>query len=104
MSAAADAVPVARQVKEKFGTLRFYVDGATEEQYAYIAFAEALTARTCEVCGAQGERREEGWVRTLCYVHQAERLASLPPDDPLRHEGGKASGPRMVDPRKRWGA
>ena len=42
--------------QEKFGTLRFYVDGATEEQYAYIAFAEALTARLRSARGTAGGR------------------------------------------------
>ncbi|KWT98173.1 MULTISPECIES: hypothetical protein [unclassified Variovorax] len=72
MSAAADRVPVAVQVKEKFGTLRFYVSGASDVQYAYIAFAEAMSARTCEVCGAPGELRNSGWIRTLCDVHDTE--------------------------------
>ena len=35
-----EKVPVAVQVKEKFGGLRFYVDRATEKHYDYINFAE----------------------------------------------------------------
>jgi hypothetical protein len=42
---------VAAQVKEKFGTLRFYVDGADDVQEGLIAQAEALSERTCEYCG-----------------------------------------------------
>lgn len=72
---AADAIPVAMQVKEKFGTLRFYVGGASEQAYHYIEFAEALSARTCEECGAPGQTRGSGWVRTLCDRHARERAS-----------------------------
>lgn len=71
MKAAADALPTAEQVKEKFGTLRFYVREATPEQYALIEFAEAMSARTCEKCGSPGTPRAGGWVRTLCDHHAA---------------------------------
>jgi hypothetical protein len=70
---AAQATPIAVQVKEKFGTLRFYVQGANEQTYHYIEFAEALSARTCEECGAPGRTRGGGWVRTLCDRHEEER-------------------------------
>lgn len=73
MSAAADAVPVAGQVKQKFGSLRFYVHSATPAQHAYIAFAEAMSARTCEVCGLPGELSKGRWIRTRCQRHQDER-------------------------------
>lgn len=72
MKAAAEAIPVAEQVKEKFGTLRFYVREATPEQYAYITFAEAMSARVCEKCGAPGVQRSGGWVRTLCDLHEEQ--------------------------------
>jgi methylphosphotriester-DNA--protein-cysteine methyltransferase len=54
------------QVKEKFGSLRFYVDNGNPEVYAAIQFAEAMSYRTCETCGAPGRARVGGWVRTLC--------------------------------------
>lgn len=59
----------AAQVKEKFGTLRFYLDGGTDEMEAWIAEAEAESARTCEDCGAPGKLRGKGWLRTVCDVH-----------------------------------
>ena len=61
-------IPIAVQVKEKFGTLRFYVDHCTDEQSAVIHFAELLSARMCEVCGATQTAKtyREGWHRTLC--------------------------------------
>ena len=65
----ASKVPVAVQVKEKFGGLRFYVQAATDEHYRYITFAESMSYRTCEDCGAPGKTYTDGWHTTLCDVH-----------------------------------
>lgn len=65
-------VPVAVQVKEKFGGLRFYVQAATDKHYNYISFAESMSYRTCEKCGAPGKTYTDGWHTTLCDVHAAE--------------------------------
>ncbi|MBT1070684.1 hypothetical protein [Pelotalea chapellei] len=46
------AVPVAVQVKEKFGALRFHVKKGDEAQRALIGMAEKLALNTCEACGA----------------------------------------------------
>ena len=35
--------------------------------------AESWAACSCEICGAPGERREGGWIRTLCDTHETER-------------------------------
>lgn len=56
----------AAQVKEKFGSLRFYVDNGNPEVSAAISMAEAISARTCETCGSSGKGRGGGWVKTLC--------------------------------------
>jgi hypothetical protein len=64
-------VPVAVQVKEKFGGLRFYVQAATDKHYNYISFAESMSYKTCEECGAPGKRYTDGWHRTLCDIHAA---------------------------------
>ena len=64
-------VPVAVQVKEKFGGLRFYVQAATEKHYNYISFAESMSYRTCESCGADGKTYTDGWHTTLCDIHAA---------------------------------
>jgi hypothetical protein len=64
-------VPVAVQVKEKFGGLRFYVQAATDEHYNYISFAESMSYRTCEQCGAPGKTYTDGWHTTLCDIHAA---------------------------------
>lgn len=54
------------QVKEKYGTLRFYVGAATNEATALIDFAEALSARICETCGNRGRGYGTAWLKTLC--------------------------------------
>jgi hypothetical protein len=54
------------QVKEKWGGLRFYVDGADDYVRGAIDLAESMSFRTCEVCGNKGQRRSGGWIRTLC--------------------------------------
>lgn len=65
-------VPVAVQVKEKFGGLRFYVQGATDEAYSYIDFAERMSYRTCETCGKPGKTITNGWHYTACEEHTRE--------------------------------
>jgi hypothetical protein len=62
-------VPVAVQIKEKFGGLRFYVQAATDKHYSYISFAESMSYRTCESCGAPGKTYTDGWHTTLCDIH-----------------------------------
>jgi len=64
-------VPVAVQVKEKFGGLRFYVQAATDKHYNYISFAEGMSYCTCEDCGAPGKLYTDGWHTTLCDIHAA---------------------------------
>src|SRR5687768_16198040 len=40
------------QVKEKFGSLRFYMHTSTDEMDEMIRAAEAKSMETCEECGA----------------------------------------------------
>jgi hypothetical protein len=65
--------PVATQVKEKFGTLRFYVNEATDYQYELIDRANTLSQNTCEVCGAPGTADyKRSWIKTLCEEHRTK--------------------------------
>lgn len=73
---------VVDQVKEKFGGLRFYfhfeqnpdavdvdkeyTDEICKEIRGAVDFAESLSFKICEECGAPGKIRGGGWVRTLC--------------------------------------
>lgn len=63
------------QVKEKFGTLRFYYTGGDETIRGMVRMAESMSALTCETCGKPGEVRHGGWIRTLCDEHEAKRNA-----------------------------
>jgi len=65
--------PVATQVKEKYGTLRFYYDGGDLYIDGLANMAESMSAVTCEVCGNPGKLVGGGWVRTLCKTHAEEQ-------------------------------
>jgi hypothetical protein len=90
-----DTWPRADQVKEKFGTLRFYVSmhASDEGQHvveqfgqmmslrpvagiasvqALISEAEEKSGTICEHCGAPGSLRQGGWWRTLCDACEAK--------------------------------
>lgn len=63
----------AEQVKEKFGSLRFYIR-TTDEMSALIAEAEAKSMVTCESCGEPGERTSvRGWITTTCEACASKR-------------------------------
>ena len=60
------------QIKEKFGTLRAYYSGATEESGIddIIMKAEDWSDSVCELCGMDGKIRDVGhWYKTLCDRH-----------------------------------
>ena len=63
---------VVDQVKEKFGTLRFYYSGGDDTIHGMTRMAESMSAVTCEVCGAPGKSRHGGWVHTYCDHHEEE--------------------------------
>lgn len=54
------------QVKEKFGTLRFYLEHSTPFLDGAISMAESMSARTCEECGLPGSLRNGSWIKTKC--------------------------------------
>jgi hypothetical protein len=70
------------QVKEKFGTLRYYYDSvlpyySIERKImdSIVLAAETRSSRTCEICGKYGELRDDQpYIRTLCDEHSAERI------------------------------
>jgi len=61
------------QVKEKFGTLRFYYTGGDDYIDGLVSMAEAMSGVTCEVCGNPGSTLGRGWLTTLCEKHAEER-------------------------------
>lgn len=61
------------QIKEKYGTLRFYFDTDAEGlmrdiMYDCVRAGEFASSYTCEYCGARWttKLREGGWLKTLC--------------------------------------
>jgi hypothetical protein len=64
------------QVKEKFGTLRFYYTGGDNYIDGMVRMAESMSGVICEGCGNVGERRDGGWVHTYCTpCEEARELA-----------------------------
>jgi hypothetical protein len=58
--------PRAVQVKEKFGSLRFYMSFNTDEMSDLIREAEKESDITCEDCGKPGRLWGKSWLRTNC--------------------------------------
>ena len=63
---------VATQVKEKYGSLRFYYTGGDEYVDGLVSLAEYISEVTCETCGAPGKMRGHGWYYTACDEHTRE--------------------------------
>jgi len=61
---------VVDQVKEKFGTLRFYFHGGDDSITGMVNFAEWLSGVICEACGNTDAqtigRTTKGWFKTCC--------------------------------------
>jgi hypothetical protein len=64
---------VATQIKEKFGTLRFYYQGGDNYIRGLESMADSMSARICEDCGKPGKKTTGGWIRTLCEEHTHEK-------------------------------
>lgn len=61
----------ATQVKEKFGTLRFYTNGSSDWQDGVISFAEWMSASICDECGKPGKINDDGgWLACRCPDHE----------------------------------
>ena len=63
------------QVKEKFGTLRFYYSGGDDYISGLVSMAESMTGVTCEECGNPGKSRGGGWIHTYCEPCEEQREA-----------------------------
>lgn len=85
----------ATQVKEKYGTLRFYYSMRLDDTFenevdkglgarhnraevaeskvdGAVRMAECLSSEICEVCGAWPTKQTRGWISTLCDKHYQE--------------------------------
>ena len=56
------------QIKEKFGTLSFYVSKKTDELRKMIEDAEAESYHVCEICGRHINKQivEHHWIYPMC--------------------------------------
>ena len=61
------------QVKEKFGSLRFYFTGGDDYIRGMATMAESMSGVTCEQCGNPGSTVGRGWLTTLCEKHAEEK-------------------------------
>lgn len=58
------------QVKEKYGGLRLYFSGGDNYVEGLVRMAEAISYKTCEVCGNKGEANKGGWISVRCEAHK----------------------------------
>jgi hypothetical protein len=74
---------VATQIKEKYGTLRFYydtivttdlnLDEAIDEIISdVVSAAERKSESICEMCGKWGELYDNGWWKVRCDEHKTQ--------------------------------
>lgn len=96
------------QIKEKFGTLRFYWDGRFSEKAKMkveeaIALAEARSACTCEICGAEGRLHNRGgWYATRCAEHAEGKPVPVKPSMENVHIVHEVSGIGVGMIRRRY--
>jgi len=82
---------VVLQIKEKFGTLRFYAENVTSQDALDIKIAEAASIHTCEECGQPGKLKNDGWMRTMCepcfeeWVSIRNKKADTPANEALKN-------------------
>jgi hypothetical protein len=68
-----DSLPKVMQIKEKFGTMRFYLGNCNEVHNAITQYAENMSCTTCEECGNVGKNYRMRWFQTLCPQHAIEK-------------------------------
>jgi len=68
------------QVKEKFGTLRFYYSGGDDYISGLVSMAESMSGVTCETCGKPGTSTSGGWIKTACVEHGGQDY-SIPEEE-----------------------
>lgn len=57
------------QIKEKFGSLRFYISIGNAEIWNLIEAAEAATESICQYCGKPATKVNGGWITYVCDDH-----------------------------------
>jgi hypothetical protein len=57
------------QVKEKYGQMRLYTDGAPEAVHSILDKYEFLSEQVCSVCGKPATAMTRGWICPYCDEH-----------------------------------
>lgn len=65
------------QIKEKFGGLRWYAYGDTEDTLRIKRKYEAISEHTCIVCGKDATYRSTGWVCPFCDEHKPDNSIKI---------------------------
>jgi hypothetical protein len=98
----------AKQIKAKFGTLRFYWDGALSpaadaKVKEALDLAAARSACTCEICGEEGRLYGPRWLVARCAVHAEGRpLVKIEPHQQNIHIEERIVGERREISRRRY--
>ena len=58
--------PQAIQIKEKYGSLRFYMDHASPAMWDLVQAGEEKSGLVCEMCGEPGKTYNDSWINTSC--------------------------------------
>ena len=96
------------QIKEKFGGLRFYINGGDDYIYGMIALAESLSYKICESCGTTiNVGQTQGWIYTCCKDcydknERAQRLKWTPQVTNINKEAQKNIN-KLVDEHEQKG-
>lgn len=61
------------QIKEKYGSLRWYSMGDTEEIHNIINKYETISYNTCIVCGKPAKYITKGWICPYCEEHVPDK-------------------------------
>lgn len=70
------------QIKEKFGSLRVYLESGNKDAYNIVSKYEKLSAITCEISGETGKLYiRNGWLKTLCEEEAENWGAELVEED-----------------------
>lgn len=73
-----DEGALVEQAKQKFGTLRVYLNRLTSATEVLVDEASRRSARTCERCGEPGALTvtHDGYYQALCEAHRGDARAA----------------------------
>lgn len=71
------------QIKEKWGSLRWYDSGATTAIYKIVSKYEKLSSRICVKCGAPATKITTGWIMPVCdeCAFKIEQINNMKEED-----------------------